>query len=110
MPRKLVGYILLSFLSFSFFTIVFNIIAIAQVSAQQSPTQITQPEIVPTPTIYTAPPNTVSNQDAKLQSPTPTISETPQVLAASTQNNEQTVTATPLPTAIPTVLPTATPT
>jgi hypothetical protein len=113
MPRKLVGYILLSFLSFSFFTIVFNIIAIAQVSAQQSPSQITQPEIVPTPTIYTEPTYAVDKQVQTLSSPTPTVTAKQQTDAAS-QAQEIKVplsipTATPIPlTATP--LPTATPT
>ncbi len=114
MPRKMVGYFLLSFLSFCFFTIVFNIVAIAQVSAQQPSSQVVQQEeVIPTPTIYTAPSNTLSNQtnQVSLPTPTPTLSKTQQVFGASTQ--KQTITATPVPpteTPIPTDLPTATPT
>lgn len=116
MPRKIVGYILLSFLSFCFFTIVFNVLAIAQVSAQQ-PTPTPDPgNIVPTPTIYNAQPenaNLKSTQQLITSTVTPTIAPTQQILAASTQKSALQPTATPvLPTATPTptVLPTATPT
>ena len=119
MPRKLVGYILLSFLSFGFFTVVFNILAIAQVSAEQpAQQQVRQVQPVPTPTIYNAP--QTANQQPVSQSviiatPTPTIFAQQQVLAASTQKqtNEQKPTATPVPptaTPTPTAAPTATPT
>ena len=114
MPRKLVGYILLSFLSFFFFTVVFNALAIAQVSAQQ-PTPAPNPgNIVPTPTIYNAPPEKatqLTTQNVIISTPTPTIAPTHEVLAA--QSQIQQITATPvLPTETPTptVLPTATPT
>jgi len=113
MPRKLVGYILLSFLSFCFFTVIFNIVAIAQVSAQQSPTQITQPEIVPTPTIYIAPVHVSDKQSPTFFSPTPTLTPQQQTKASSQSQKAQAPqpTATPIPpTATPSPLPTATPT
>ena len=115
MPRKLVGYILLSFLSFCFFTIVFNVIAIAQVSAQQSPSQITQPELVPTPTIYNAPQNSSDKQLSVISSPTPTLITKQQTDTAPESKEIQAPqpTETPIPptaTLTPTDVPTATPT
>lgn len=113
MPRKLVGYILLSFLSFCFFTVVFNIIAIAQASAQQSPSEIVkQPLIVPTPTIYSG---QIIIDKAPVTSPTPTIvaKQQTQTPTESGQPETKQVTVTPVPpteTPIPTALPTATPT
>ena len=116
MPRKLVGYILLSLLSFCFFTVIFNIVAIAQVSAQQS-TPVVQPEIAnPTPTIFEGQisPIPVVTTHANLLTPTPTIFQQHQTHQA-TQQSLPTVqpTATPVPptaTPIPTDIPTATPT
>jgi len=115
MPRKLVGYLLLSFISFCFFTIIFNVIAIAQVSAQQSPSQITQPEIIPTPTIYNAPETTTNKQTPVVSTPTPTPITKQQTNTASESEEAQPTqpTATPVPptdTPTPTVMPTATPT
>lgn len=116
MPRKLAGYFLLSLLSFCFFTVIFNVVAVAQVSAQQS-TLIAQPEIVnPTPTIYEAQISPVPSVNAhtSLLSPTPTIFQQPQTHQAA-QQSIPTVqpTATPVPptaTPTPTDIPTATPT
>jgi cytoskeletal protein RodZ len=118
MPRKVVGYILLSFLSFCFFTFIFNLIAIAQVSAQQSSPSIVQPELAdPTPTIYNTQETiaTQSTQVANHLTPTPTISK--QQLNTAEQSNETTQptetpvppTATPTPTDVPTATPTPSP-
>jgi hypothetical protein len=114
MPRKLVGYILLSFLSFCFFTVTFNVIAIAQVSAQQPTPPVIQPEVAnPTPTIYMAQ-EQISIPPANLLSPTPTIFKQQKAFAASTQSTQNVLpTATPVPPTaipIPTDIPTATPT
>jgi len=119
MPRKLVGYILLSSLSFCFFTIVFNVIAIAQVSAQQPNPPVIQPELAnPTPTIYIYQPQVSSqtNQNTNQISPTPTLFLHNQT--APTTQPKETVkptatpvppTATPTPTDIPSVTPTPSP-
>src|SRR5258708_2777198 len=106
MQRKLVGYFLLSFLSFCFFTVVFNAIAIVQVSADQPAAKVIQPIIsLPTPTIYNTQQIVQTNQISSFI-PTPTLYEKTQVLAAATQpqtsEQEQKVIATPIP-------PTATP-
>ncbi len=119
MPRKLAGYLLLSLLSFFFFTVIFNVIAIAQVSAQKSPSEITQSEIVPTPTIYNAPQNSSDKQPPLVSSPTPTITPVQQANSTSVSKETQTTsptetpvppTATPTPTDIPTATPTPSPT
>ena len=110
----MVGYFLLSFLSFCFFTIVFY--ANAQVSSAElvSPEQkIIEPtQAIPTPTIFNQQP--IQQQAPTIQSntvtPTPTMyAAAPQVLAATTQA------PTPQPTKVlvtptPTVEPTDTPT
>src|SRR5579872_412520 len=119
MPRKLAGYILLSLLSFCFFTVIFNVVAIAQASAQQ-PTPVIQPEIAnPTPTIYETQisPVPVANNNANLPSPTPTIFQQTQIQTAlkqpfpTIQPTETPVppTATPTPTDVPTATPTSSP-
>src|SRR2546423_32096 len=112
MPRKMVGYILLSFLSFFFFTIVFNVIAIAQVSAAPP-----SPQNPPIPTIYTQQNETApkqTTQQTDISTPTPTVFATKQVNGATIQTGEIVQpTATPIPptaTPTPTALPTATPT
>ncbi len=83
----MVGYFLLSFLSFCFFTVVFNISAIAQVSADQPSTPVVQQEeVVPTPTIYTAPPPTETLTPTILPTATPT--QAPQPTIATTTDLE----------------------
>jgi len=115
MPRKLVGYILLSLLSFCFFTVIFNVIAIAQVSAEQPTPPVVQPVLAnPTPTIYKAQPIISSQSDQNTNiSPTPTIFEKQETTDASAPSPTTQPTTTPVPptaTPTPTVLPTATPT
>jgi hypothetical protein len=117
MPSKLVGYSLLSFLSFCFFTIVFNAIAIVQVSAQQPTTTPNPGNVVPTPTIYNAQPEKALPQKELtviVSTPTPTVAQIHQVLTSSTQKStQQQISVTPVPptdTPTPTVLPTVTPT
>jgi hypothetical protein len=119
MPRKLVGYILLSFLSFCFFTVVFNILAIAQVSAEQTTPPIIDPELVnPTPTIYNSqePMPVQSNKIVNSSTPTPTIfkQQTSTTTTPSQENMQLTETpvpptATPTPSDIPTVTLTPSP-
>src|SRR5258708_21513626 len=118
MPRNVVGYFLLSFVSFCFFTIVFNGVAIAQVWAEQPSQQTTSLHpaiIIPTPTLYNS--DRLASAQTNIPvitSPTPTIYIAPQVLADSSVKPTQEMpqpTATPVPptdTYTPTVLPTAT--
>ncbi|MGI8419446.1 MAG: transglycosylase family protein [Candidatus Levyibacteriota bacterium] len=112
MHKKLVGYFLLSFLSFCFFTGVFHAIAHAQAPitpaiypqlAAVDPT-IQQP---PTPTIYETSiiqPQQVTATPTQMPLPTPTIYNNSQVLAASTKATETTA-VTPEPTTAPIVTP-----
>ena len=126
MRRKLPGYLLLSFISFGFFSCVFHAVASAQgpvtsflspAPEQTVPTPTlfqTQPQIavtkpqvqpspaIPTPTLYVAP---LQNSLASIQKTdtikTDEITPTPQPTIG--------VTATPLPTEVPTVAPTTAP-
>ncbi|MGH7203605.1 MAG: transglycosylase SLT domain-containing protein [Candidatus Levyibacteriota bacterium] len=112
MHRKLVGYFLLSFLSFCFFTGVFHAIAHAQAPL----TPAINPQLAdttpqpPTPTIYetsTAQPQQVTVTPTQISLPTPTIYNNPQVLAASTKATDtETTPVTPEPTTAPIVTPT----
>lgn len=124
MYRKLGGYFLLSFFSFCFFTGIFHTVANAQVPL----VQIVEPKsgIVddPTPTIYirqTATPKQVTNTQANIPLPTPTIYTAPrqQVVSASTQTQVSSQTTkpteaqtkiTPTETPTPTVTPVPQPT
>jgi len=117
MPKKIVGYFLLSFVSFCFFSGIFLIFANTQASAQQpelqSPIVAEPTQPIPTPTIYMDNLQQLTIQQAKQStapSPTPTIYMTQQnTTKASISTVQPTSTPTitlPSPTLIP---PTATP-
>jgi Transglycosylase-like domain len=121
MQRRLVGYFLLSFLSFCFFTGIFLVLANTQVSAAQPTVQkelVQSTDTAPTPTMYFAPTGQPVHEDAiqrqQTASPTPTVfAQQPQVLATNIQK-QQVVMASPTPlpteTPTPTVVPTTQPT
>src|SRR5581483_12038607 len=124
MPRKFVGYFLLSLLSFCFFTGVFNTIANAQTTQPmlQPETADNAIPLPPTPTVYNYAPS-ISQQPIKAQNstiiPTPTLfmgsantpaSPTQQVTSQPTATPTPQPTATPTPTEVPTATPTPQPT
>lgn len=132
MRGMLPRYFLLSFLSFAFFSVIFQAIAHAQVTTDQSelqnPVALQTTPIVPTPTIYIEPSTPpiqkqTLHENIMLPSPTPTIyiappqsteitpSPTPEPTTQPIYNTTEipaiSPTATPAPTAIPTPQPTA---
>lgn len=115
MQRKLVGYFLLSFLSFCLFTGVFHAIANAQTmdptATSVTPTIISPLGKNPTPTLYEASNAQPQQANATTQSalPTPTVYIAAQATEASKSDSTPTK-VTPTPTAIPTIAPTAIPT
>jgi soluble lytic murein transglycosylase-like protein len=124
MQRKLAGYILLSFLSFTVFTTFFITVVSAQVPATQilapvlpsaSPTiptptlqQIQQPTFTPTPTV---PPVKFTLQSITLPSPTQAQPKESAQIEQKTQQPAAVIEANPtlIPTAVPTIEPTTAP-
>lgn len=125
MQRKLPRFFLLSFLSFAFFSVIFQAIAYAQGLNTQYPVQSPlaakqQQPLVPTPTIYIPPasPSPIIHEAAAIPSPTPTNlpSPTPTLYIAPPQPTSPPATPVPqvstqvtsTPTQIPVVSPTVT--
>jgi hypothetical protein len=122
MQRKLPRFLLLSCVSFCFFTIVFHALAYAQEGSNQSPSTspltAQQAQILPTPTIYVLKPLinpqiVQLKENTAISTPTPTIyiapqvTETPDVTTTPTIEQKDLVTynAPEIPTVSPTALP-----
>jgi transglycosylase-like protein len=114
MRGKLPRYFLLSFLSFCFFSVVFQAIAYGQElngqSTVQSPLAANSAQaVVPTPTIYTQPPSAPKQtvrEEITIPSPTPTIFIAPPQPTKMPASPTPTTSPSPTPTSVPTITPT----
>jgi hypothetical protein len=101
MQRKLAGYVLLSFLSFTIFTTLFMTVANAQVSPIENNGPVVAPSVTPTPETVTPTPQKIQQLQA-----TPVVTATPTPTTPPVKFTLQSVN-TPTPSA---AMPTPTPT